>query len=131
MRESKFVSLLKKNLKGVFHKNHGSAYGTAGLPDLEGCLPGGKSIVIEAKMGKLKSNGEISLRSPLTTIQKFWLSEYHKYGAVSIVVVYLENIHKIVFLPYPFELYKHQRLTDINFLTTFLSSEIIESKVVT
>jgi hypothetical protein len=99
MKESEFVRLLLKNLKGVFHRNHGSEYGTAGLPDIEGCSEDGKSIVIECKIGKRTRKG-ISLRSPLTKLQAHWLQRYLKNGASAYVAVYLDSERRILFFLY-------------------------------
>lgn len=145
MKESKFVKTLmeKKNLKGICHRNHGSAYGTAGLPDIEGCIRK-QTYVLEAKIGKLKSNNEISLKTPYTSIQNYWLVEYDKEGAFSFLVIYLENIKKAGFFNnFPelkdiffnsaieLKLNINQRVTNTKYLTKFLSSEYIETKVLT
>lgn len=126
MLESNFVRLLLKNLRGCFHRNHGGAYGTAGLPDLEGCYRIGKdcseaigrSVVIEAKIGHLGRNGQVRLKNKLTTIQKHWLREYHNEGALSLLAVYLEDVKKIIFFCWrePWWLHIDNAFTEIDFL---------------
>lgn len=143
MKESDFVRRLMKNLKGVCHRNHGSAFGTAGLPDIEGCIKK-QSYALELKIGKLKSNNEISLKTPYTSIQNNWLVNYDKEGAFSFLVIYLDNIKKVVFFnKFPelkdiffndtseLKLNINQRFTDIGYLTKFLSLIFIETKVLT
>lgn len=91
MKESDFVRLLLKNLNGVFHRNHGGRFGTAGLPDIEGCIDG-NSTIIEAKIGRFLKDGNISLKSPLTKLQCEWLLRYRCQGAIPLMAIYLENV---------------------------------------
>lgn len=96
MKEADFVRLLLKNLNGVFHRNHGSRFGTAGLPDIEGCIDGDTvfrawACIIEAKIGRFLKDGSISLKSPVTNLQCDWLQRYQRQGALSLLAVYMEN----------------------------------------
>ena len=100
MKEADFVRLLLKNLNGVFHRNHGSRFGTAGLPDIEGCNRNftsqlGQCVVIEAKIGRWTSDGRLRLKSPLTQLQQNWLLKYDRQGALSLLAVYVENEESI------------------------------------
>lgn len=101
MKEADFVRSLLKNMNGAFHRNHGSRYGTAGLPDIEGCYRG-ESIVIECKIGvRNAKTGFVSLASPLTAIQLSWLERYANAGmeerGKSLIAVLLNKSKQIIF----------------------------------
>ena len=124
MKESAIITKLRKNFIGVIHKNHGSPYGTAGLPDLEGCLSK-QSVVIEVKVGHIGRNDRVVLKSPVTKIQEHWLSEYKFYGALALVAVYLEDQKKIIFFSAPWNLHIENAFTDIDFLNEeFVKKEV-------
>jgi hypothetical protein len=128
MKESVIITKLRKNFIGVIHKNHGSAYGTAGLPDLEGCLGcwsnnefgiqsmAGRCFVCEVKVGHIGRNDRVVLNSPLTEIQGYWLGEYYKSGAMALLAVYLEDQKKIAFFSSPWNFCIDNALRDIPFM---------------
>ena len=136
MKESAIVTRIRKNFIGVIHKNHGSAYGTAGLPDLEGCSQYGESFILEVKVGSLGRSGQINLKSPLTKIQRFWLERYRDCNAKTFVAVYLENKKQIIFFDSDFSqpkfhyknrLQKRECLLKF-FKTAFLEKETLGGK---
>lgn len=126
MKEADFVRDLRKNFLGVMHKNHGSRFGTAGLPDLEGCFKS-HAVVIEAKIGYLDKRGFVRLKSPLTNIQKHWLLQYHNHGADALLAIYLENEKRIIFFAWrePWCLHVDGACIKID----FLRPEFVEKKV--
>lgn len=134
MKESVVVTKIRKNFLGIIHKNHGSPFGIAGLPDLEGCLSGnvlepgyirGQSCVIEVKVGHIGRNDRVVLKSPVTKIQEHWLGEYDFYGALALVAVYLEDRKKIIFFHAPWDLHIENAFTDIGFLNEkFVKKEV-------
>jgi len=94
MKEADFVRLLLKNLKGIFHRNHGGRFGVAGLPDIEGCFSG-RSVIIECKMGNQRGD-RIRPKTPITNLQRWWLEAYYSEGAFAFVAIYLEDSKKFV-----------------------------------
>jgi len=126
MKEADFVRMLKKNLRGCFHRNHGGPYGTAGLPDLEGCYLS-RAYLIEAKIGHLGRNDRVVLKNKLTETQKHWLREYYNNGAISLLAVYLEDAKKTIFFSWrePWWLHVDSALTEIDFLEPkFVTSKV-------
>lgn len=89
MREAKLVKEVKDWIAahgGKVFKVHGSVFSEAGIPDLVGCLKGGRCVVIECKAPGKKP----------TPIQVHQVQEFAKCGAVSIIGDDFEKIKKVL-----------------------------------